>query len=602
MVLHAQHERDGGLGMLVSTPLRDGTGAWSVLLGRRINERDGRFAGTVVAALNLAYFTEFHRSVEPSENGVIILHRADGVVLASYPSDGADIGTSYAELPPFKTVLAAEVAGSVMMDGPRDGGRRLVAVRALKLFPLAVSVSASIDSVLAPWRQQAGAILLAGLAAAGTIGALLLMLAGESRRVELLLVESAAARDAAEQANLRLTEQMEERERTELALRQAQRLEAVGQLTGGVAHDFNNLLTVLLGNIDLMQALAPGEATADPAQHARLERMRIATERGAKLTDQLLAFARRQPLLPRVASLNSVVGGMTDLVQSAAGGNVRLVKQLQQDLWPALVDIAQIELVILNLAINARDAMPKGGTLTIETANITLIPLEATEDLPAGDYVVVRVGDTGVGMTPEVIAKAFEPFFTTKGLGVSSGLGLSQVYGLARQSGGGVRIDSAAGRGTSVSVFLPRAGEGAECSEAGARLMAPMITRGAQVLIVDDDEAVRLTTASILESLGYVIATVESGVAALERIAAGAEVDLLLTDVAMPGMNGAELADRVRERWPSLPIVFFSGYADPDAIAGRQILQRMVRKPFRAIDMAAQIEAALADRELYQPP
>ena len=582
---------DGALG--VGTPFRRASGGWSVPLARRL---DGG-AGSLVAFLDLGYFHDFYQAVDPTENGAIILHRGDGLVLARYPRDDAAAGTSFAGLDPFRDGQLRGRTTTATITVPGEAGQRIIAVRSLRPFPLAVSVSAAVDSVLAPWHAQAGTILLTGLAAAAVIGALLLMLASESRRVEALLAESARARAAAEQANARLTEQMEERERTEAALRQAQRLEAVGQLTGGVAHDFNNLLTVLLGNIDLIHATT--DAAADPGLVTRLDRMRSAAERGAQLTDQLLAFARRQPLMPRPASLNAVITGMTDLVQSAMGGNIRVVLRLQDTPWPALVDTTQIELVILNLAINARDAMPKGGTLTIETANETLTDVEPMGELPVGDYVVVRVADTGLGMSQDVAAKAFEPFFTTKAPGQGSGLGLSQVYGLARQSGGGVRIDSATGRGTIVSVFLPRAGTELDGAERGARLAAPKVTGGARILLVDDDEAVRVTTAMILESLGYVIETSVGGIPALARLEEGATFDLLLTDVAMPGMNGPELADRVRARFPDFPIVFFSGYADPDAIAGRQILQRMVRKPFRAIDLAAQIEAALAERQLH---
>ncbi len=583
--------------LAVGVPFRRRSGGWCVPLVRRL---DG--GARLVAFLDLAYFHDFYQAVDPAENGAIVLHRRDGLVLARYPRDDAAVGTSFAGLSLFRDVLAREPAGTAIITAPGETGQRIIAVRTLRPFPLAVSVSASLDSVLAPWHTQAGTIVLTGLAAAAVIGALLLMLASESRRVEALLADSARARAAAESANARLTEQMEERERTEAALRQAQRLEAVGQLTGGVAHDFNNLLTVLLGNIDLIQATTEG--SADQGLATRLERMRSAAERGAQLTDQLLAFARRQPLMPRPTSLNAVIAAMTDLVQSAMGGNIRVVLRLQEGLWPALVDTTQIELVILNLAINARDAMAKGGTLTVETANVTLASVEPAGELPTGDYIVVRVSDTGLGMSSEVAAKAFEPFFTTKAPGQGSGLGLSQVYGLARQSGGGVRIDSAPGHGTSVHVYLPRAQSELEGAVHGSRLAAPKVTAGARILLVDDDEAVRVTTAMILESLGYVIETAVGGAAALARLAAPLDTpgfDLLLTDVAMPGMNGPELADRVRALFPTLPIVFFSGYADPDAIAGRQILQRMVRKPFRAIDLAAQIEAALAERTPVTP-
>jgi signal transduction histidine kinase len=573
-------------------PLRPGMGAWTVLLSRRVNDAQGGFAGVVAAYLNLQYFEDFYKAVELNENGAILLHRRDGTVLARYPPMDGVVGRSYADLPPFADILAHGMAGTVLMDSPVDGEHRILAIRALKLFPLAVNVSVSEEGVLAPWRRQALVFLLAGLMALLVIVILLLLLAGESRKVEQVLAEYRDAKDDALSANSRLLEQMEERERTEAALRQAQRIEALGQLTGGVAHDFNNLLTVMLGNIDLLEQSGKlGENGA-----ARLDRMRTAAERGATLTNQLLAFARRQPLQPQAIGMNGLIHGMNDLLQSAAGGNIRLNLVLPDESWPAMVDPTQMELLILNLALNARDAMPKGGVLTIEVANRQLGSPERAEDPPAGDYVMVRVGDTGTGMTPDVLARAFEPFFTTKELGLGSGLGLSQVFGMARQSGGGVQIESAVGEGTSVRVYLPRAD--GEASETALQARGPeTVAQGfSKILLVDDDEAVRSTTGMILGTMGYTILEAESGEQALRLLAVEGEIDLLLTDVAMPGMNGPELARRVRDMRPSMPVVFFSGYADPQSVADDTIRQRIVRKPFRAMELAAQIEAALAEQ------
>ncbi|MGH7210083.1 MAG: ATP-binding protein, partial [Acetobacteraceae bacterium] len=250
-----------------------------------------------------------------------------------------------------------------------------------------------------------------------------------------------------------LVEQIAERERAETALVQAQKLEAVGQLTSGIAHDFNNLLTVILGGIERLRAALAGEER----ELRRLDMMAQAAQRGAQLTSQLLAFARRQRLTPRALDLNESIAGMKRLLGSTIAKTVQIRMTLSPVLWPALVDPAQIELVILNLALNARDAMPKGGTLTIETANAEAGPPQHPEEPPPGEYVVVAVTDTGAGMAPEIRARAFEPFFTTKGAGRGSGLGLSQVFGLAKQSGGGVRLRTSPGEGTSVRVYLPRA-------------------------------------------------------------------------------------------------------------------------------------------------
>ncbi len=263
-----------------------------------------------------------------------------------------------------------------------------------------------------------------------------------------------------EAANRQLVSQIEERERVELTLRQMQRLEAVGQLTSGVAHDFNNLLTVVLGNLGFFEKGLDGSADAKLKQ--RLGHMRMAAERGAKLTSQLLAFSRRQRLEPKPVDLNDALASMRDLLQSSLGGSVQINTNFRSGLWPALVDPTQIELVVLNLAINARDAIPVGGSVTLETANATVGAPQRPEEPNPGDYVVVSVVDTGSGMTPEVLAKAFEPFFTTKEIGKGSGLGLSQVLGFAKQSGGGMRIETRVGEGTTVKVFLPRAAKSDE--------------------------------------------------------------------------------------------------------------------------------------------
>ena len=577
-------------GLQISEPIRGADGHWTALLARRIDAPDGTFDGMAEASLNLSYFEDFYKAVELTENGAILLHRRDGTVLARYPHNDAVVGQSYADLPPFRDILARDIAGTLVMDSPLDGGRRVLAIRALRMFPLAVNVSVSEDRVLAQWWRETFIFMVAAVATATLIGALLLLVARETAKGEALLAEFRSARDAAEAATARLRVEMEERERAEAALRQAQRIEAVGQLTGGVAHDFNNLLTVMLGNIDLLQHTMALDATG----RDRLGRMRAAAERGATLTDQLLAFARRQPLSPRVVDVNALVRGMADLLQSAIGNGIVMDMRLDDATWPAMVDPTQIELVILNLAINARDAMGKTGTLTLETGNARRGPPQLPEDPPAGDCVVVRVGDTGTGMTAEVKAKAFEPYFTTKGPGRGSGLGLSHVYGLAQQSGGGVQIETAPGQGTSVRVFLPRADPAAERPPAEP-LQKAAPTSTSTILLVDDDEAVRSTTGLILETMGYKVLEAEDGQTALERLGDGMSVDILLTDVAMPGMNGPELARQVRRLRPGLPIVFFSGYADPEAVAGDAIRQRIIRKPFRASELAAQIEAALSE-------
>ncbi|HLZ75714.1 response regulator [Phenylobacterium sp.] len=400
------------------------------------------------------------------------------------------------------------------------------------------------------------------------------------RRVEERTSELASA-------NRQLADQIVERERVETVLRQAQRLEAVGQLTSGVAHDFNNLLMVVLGNIRQMQ-----KSLDDPTVQRRLKMMAEAAERGAQLTAQVLAFSRRQKLEPRAVDLNDTVRSMRDLLQATMGGSVRIETVLQPGLWPAMIDPTQIELVILNLAINARDAMEVGGTLTVETGNVVLGPPVRPEEPGAGEYVMIAVTDTGSGMSEEVMAKVFEPFFTTKEVGKGSGLGLSQVFGLAKQSGGGVRIDSAPGAGASVRVFLPRAGEAPRAEDAAAQAASEPAPKDLNVLLVDDDSAVREVTAGLLQDLGYRVVEAGSGGAALDMLDRQADIDVLLVDFAMPGMNGAEVAREVHARRPGLPILFVTGYADTEALAAAGD-DGILRKPFVERDLAAKLRTAL---------
>ncbi len=390
-------------------------------------------------------------------------------------------------------------------------------------------------------------------------------------------------------AHAELLAEIEERERIEATLAQMQRLEAVGQLTSGVAHDFNNLLTVILGNLDYV-----GRGVSDEKVQRRLGMMRTAARRGANLTGQLLAFSRKQHLDPRALDLNEAICGMDDLLRSTLGGTVRLEIVLAENVWPAFVDQTQLELVILNLAINARDAMPVGGALTIATGNAVLGAPHRAEEPSPGEYVVVTVTDAGTGMTPDVLERVFEPFFTTKEPGKGSGLGLAQVYGFAKQSGGGVRIDTRLNEGTSFRVFLPRAAHAAAPAsrEAAVATAGPVIEDGRRALLVDDDEAVRDVTRLMLEELGFRVTETAGGEAALDLLAGSIDFDVVLIDFAMPDMNGAELAARIGARHPDLPILLVTGYADTTA------LQRagdwpLIAKPFAPEQLASALTRAI---------
>jgi signal transduction histidine kinase len=395
-------------------------------------------------------------------------------------------------------------------------------------------------------------------------------------------------------ANRQLLGQIAERERVESTLRQMQRLEAVGQLTSGVAHDFNNLLTVVLGNIGFLEKEFAVQGI-DGRSSQRLGYMRTAAERGAKLTDQLLSFSRRQRLEPRSLDLNETVIGMRDLLQSTMGGSIHIETKHHCGLWLALVDPTQLELAVLNLAINARDAMQVGGTLKVETDNATLGPPLSPEAPPAGDYVAVSVSDTGSGMSDAIRAKVFEPFFTTKEVGKGSGLGLSQVLGFAKQSGGGVCIVSRVGAGTSVHVYLPRAeAKLANRPPAPAPVRAGEPPCGSTILLIDDDNAVREVTRAILHELGYKVLQAGSGGAALDLIEREQQIDLMIADFAMPGMNGAEVARLAHAKRPTLPVLFVTGFADRTALAGISEAQ-IISKPFIDDELVHKVRVALAE-------
>jgi PAS domain S-box-containing protein len=385
-----------------------------------------------------------------------------------------------------------------------------------------------------------------------------------------------------------------EQVRLEEELRQTQKMQAIGQLTGGVAHDFNNLLTGIGGSLEMMAR----EVTTERGRRL-LEAARRSTDRGAKLTGQLLAFARRQRLEPQPLDLNALVEGMAGLLRSTLGGAVEVQTRLAAGLPCALADATQVELAILNIAINARDAMPEGGTIVVSTAEVEAGPPQSGEDPPAGRHVVVTVHDSGHGMAPDVRARIFEPFFTTKDVGRGSGLGLPQVLGVAQQLGGGVRVHSGPGAGTTVELHLPRAEAPPEGTVPAAARAAPADgLRGAAVLLVDDDDAVRDVTASLLRELGCTVRTAVSGAAALDLLAGGVRADAVLMDYAMPGLNGRETAARLLALRPGLSVVLMTGYADFAALAQDGL--PVLRKPFTAADLA-RILAASLDRVASVP-
>jgi PAS domain S-box-containing protein len=384
-----------------------------------------------------------------------------------------------------------------------------------------------------------------------------------------------------------------EQKRAETHLAQSQRIEAVGQLTGGIAHDFNNLLTSILLNADVLATVIEDDNIRPMA-----EAVRMAAERGADLTRRLLAFGRRQILEPRPTNVKQLLVGMEPLMQRSLGEHIEIGSKHAADLWPATVDPGQLENAVLNLAVNARDAMPDGGRITIETLNAVLDAREAeiNPEIKPGDYVVVAVHDTGCGMPPDVVARAFEPFFTTKDVGKGTGLGLSMVYGFVKQSDGHVRLSSEVGNGTVVRLYLPRSTVAGAAVD-GARPASPALPSGEEtILFVEDDPMVRQHTERQIATLGYRVVTAENAAAALAHVEEGCQPDLLFTDIVMPGgVNGRQLAQKLRLRWPTLRVLYTSGYARGTLdVDGEQVPSKYVLgKPYRRSDLANKLREVL---------
>jgi PAS domain S-box-containing protein len=394
-------------------------------------------------------------------------------------------------------------------------------------------------------------------------------------------------------ANAKLIATMVERDAVEEKLRQAEKMEAVGQLTAGIAHDFNNLLLVIAGNLELFHA-----RTSDKWLKRRVEAGQRAVERGSRLTHQLLAFARRQTLLPHSISVNALLRELGPLLHSALGGGIRLAFVLGEELPPCLVDSAELQAAILNLAANAKDAMPDGGSLTITTEEVELVgqPESNAESIRGGGYVSIVVTDSGCGMSPEIRARACDPFFTTKEMGKGTGLGLSRIYGFMCQSGGQVTIESGVGVGTSVRLFFPRLERSALVSQPVTASAPPRRSPLARrVLVVEDDPDVRELMVELLEGFGYDVFAAESGPGALTLLDGGLAVDLVVSDVLMPdGLSGFQLAREIRRRSPRLPIVLTSGMTDPAYTAADAMLDLpILRKPYRCEALQQAIEAVL---------
>jgi signal transduction histidine kinase/ActR/RegA family two-component response regulator len=416
------------------------------------------------------------------------------------------------------------------------------------------------------------------------------VLAWRERRLED--VSNADLELAVTERTAELRQEMAHREETEAKLRQAQKMEAIGQLTGGIAHDFNNMLSVVIGGLELAQRrLASGGATV--GRH--IEQAMEGANRAAALTKRLLAFARSEPLLPVASDPNKLIAGMADLIERTIGDNITVAFDTDEDVWPIYVDPYQLENAVLNLAVNARDAMPDGGTLTIRTHNVFLSDGEI-EGVNAGEHLCLSVADTGVGMSRDVLERAFEPFFTTKPTGKGTGLGLSQIFGFVRQSRGAVTVESVIDSGTTVSIYLPRSATDPSSEPAVPHAVSTLPRRrGTTVLVVEDDPRVLAATSDALEELGLRTVRCLHPGEARKKLRENPDIGLIVSDVLMPGMTGPELIASIRNDYPGLPVLFVTGYAgDIDtaaAFGGHMVL----RKPFTLASLGKAVGTLLAN-------
>ncbi|MGE0725660.1 MAG: ATP-binding protein [Alphaproteobacteria bacterium] len=554
-------------------------------LSRR-REIDGRFAGVVAISVQPDYFEQFYARMKVAERQVIALVHARGTLLARHPHPAEDLDKAPRLTSLLNAVQHAPEGGVVRITSAIDGIDRIVAYRKLPDYPVYVMAGQAAVDVGNEWIGSILSHLVFGVPATIGLFALSLVALRRTRR------ES--------EALALLREEASRREASEAQLRQAQKMEAIGRLTGGVAHDFNNLLTVVSGNLELAMRRLGDDV--DARVRRGIAGAMDGASRAAALTHRLLAFARQQPLDPKATDVNRLVGGMSDLIRRTLGETIEIEVVLAGGLWPVRIDPPQLESTLLNLAVNARDAMPNGGRLTVETANAHLDDsyARAHDEVVAGQYVMIAVSDTGLGMSPEVVARAFEPFFTTKPKGSGTGLGLSQVYGFVKQSGGHVKVYSEVGRGTTVKVYLPRAA-GAEAGEEEGGPVAATGGEGALLLVVEDDPGVRMFSVEALRELGYDVVEAADAAAGLRMIDQEPRIVLIFTDVVLPGgMSGRDLAEEARRRRPDIKVVFTTGYTQ-NAIVHNGVLDPDVQflgKPFTVAALGRKVEQALGE----QPP
>ena len=585
------HKNDATKGLYISEPFTGRlNGARQFSISLRRSTSSGGFDGIIFATVQLKHFIQFWEHFAPSSNYLIPLVRNDGIVIARYPFSDSPPRRNPQD--PFMTHLRESPQGLYTAVSPVDGIERINAYSQIKSYPLYISFSVDKAFVLRSWRHNSTlaasmAVFLALLLAAFWLSVV--------RQLHQQKVSATRWRVIAEDLKL----EVGRRKDAEEAMRQSQKMEAVGQLAGGIAHDFNNLLAALVGNLQLMRRrLDQGTVNDLPRYVAAAESI---TSKAGAMTQRLLAFSRRQTLAPAPLDVKERIESMRELITQTVGPSINVRTAFSQDTCNTLCDPNQLDSAMLNLAINARDAMPGGGDLTITVTREYLTAVEAAAfQLPAKPpYVVVRVKDSGAGMAHEIIQRAFEPFFTTKPAGQGTGLGLSMVYGFVTQSGGQVKIDSHPGAGTDVAIYLPAYDGQMPASTRALEAIGTCPPRGEVcILLVDDEIAVREPLAELLTELGYLVTQAGDGAQGLALLRSSQRVDLLISDVGLPGhMNGRQLADAGRKLRPELKVLFITGYADKAASAGGLAGQGMevMIKPFGLDEFELKVSAMTLD-------
>lgn len=540
----------------------------------------GPFAGAISVSVDRTYFENFYKDAEPEYDFSVTLLRDDGEILARVPE------TVIQKVPDNAPILAQirdNLIDAFTARSWLDGRVRIEAYRPVGNYPVLVVFGIDRRFAFSTWRQN-----LALYGAAASIAA-----------IALLLVSLIAIRQNQkwQSSNLALRAEAASRQAAEEKLRQSQKMEAIGQLTGGIAHDFNNLLTGISGSLNLLSTRIANGRFSEVDKY--ISAAQKSAERAAALTHRLLAFSRQQALDPRPTDINRLTAGMEDLIRQTVGPSTHVEFVSLSGVWTVLADANQLENALLNLCINARDAMPGGGKLTIESGNRWFDDGAARErDLQEGQYVSLCVSDTGTGMEQDVIDRAFDPFYTTKPIGKGTGLGLSMTYGFARQSGGTVRIYSEISKGTMVCIYLPRyTGEAEVDQPVPHEADEPRANQNETILVIDDEPTIRMLVSEILQELGYTVFEAADGAAGLKILESESRVDLLVTDVGLPGgMNGRQVAEAARRLRGGLKVLFITGYAE-NAVVSHGLLDHdmhMLTKPFPMELFANRVKSILA--------